>query len=109
MNPEPLVPVSGWIYEENLRPFLEALSWFVGYSSNEDDWVAISHGVKNTFAEKGLWYDYSFVGTCTAHFKVAHDEPGTGIIVLQVNVPQPLNPKLEAAIEIMQHFNLLDR
>ena len=106
MNSEPTVPASGWIFEENLRPFLEVLSRFVGYSLDEDDWTAISHGVKDTFAEKGLWYDYSFLGACTAYLKVAHDEPGTGAIVLQVNVPQALRPKVEATIEIMQHFHL---
>lgn len=44
--------IANWIYEENLKPLLETLSCFVGYSFDESDWVAVSTGIINTNDEE---------------------------------------------------------
>ena len=35
--------VSSWIYDENLRLFMEALAHFAGASFADDDWIGLEH------------------------------------------------------------------
>ena len=37
--------VSDWIWEENLRPFLEVTSWLAGYEFDDPDWDAVTVGL----------------------------------------------------------------
>ena len=96
--------IADWIYEDNLQPFLTALSWFVGYNFDPDDWAAFEFGIKNTDAETNRWFDYTFSGKEKNQIRVANSS-GTGIINLEIEVPASVAPKVEAAIQIMQFFN----
>jgi hypothetical protein len=35
--------VSNWIYDENLRLFMEALAHFAGATFEDDDWIGLEH------------------------------------------------------------------
>lgn len=35
--------VGGWIYDENLRLFMEALAHFAGATFEDDDWTGLEH------------------------------------------------------------------
>ena len=35
--------VGNWIYDENLRLFMEALAHFAGATFDEDEWVGLEH------------------------------------------------------------------
>ena len=48
----------GWIWTDNLRPFLEALSGEIGYAFDDADWTAIEFGLAGTDSEQGPWFDY---------------------------------------------------
>ena len=37
--------VDNWIYDENLRLFMEALAHFAGASFDDDDWVGLEHNL----------------------------------------------------------------
>jgi hypothetical protein len=97
--------VADWIIEENLRPFLTALGWFVGYDFDEDDWTAIRYGIKGTEQDADRWFDYEFAGQHRAYLWLASDT-GTSILHVRVEVPESVVPKVEAALSIFQWFHL---
>ena len=97
--------VRGWVREEGLKPFLTAVSLFVRYDFNLDDWNAIRHGISATFTSKGVWFDYEFAGKDTARVKLGFDEPGTGVVDFDIEVPEGLAPKVEASAEIVNVFD----
>lgn len=68
-----------WIFEDNLRPFLISLGWFVGHVFDESDWIAIRHGIENAHQEQDSWYGFEFAGNSSARFELASD-PGTSVI-----------------------------
>jgi hypothetical protein len=83
--------VSGWILEVNLRPFLTALGWFVGYDFDEDDWTAIHWGIKDTDVEADRWYDYEFAGDELAAIWLPCD-PGSSIVHVRLGVAEGVAP-----------------
>jgi hypothetical protein len=56
--------VEGWIFAENLRPFVEVLASLAGYALYDEqyDWVAIEDGLKDTDADEEKWYTYPLAG-----------------------------------------------
>jgi hypothetical protein len=51
--------VSDWVWYENLRPFLEVVSWLTGYSFDDLDWDAITVGlVEAERTQIDSWFDY---------------------------------------------------
>jgi hypothetical protein len=94
-----------WVFEENLRPFLLTLGWFVGHDLGEDDWTAIRHGIEATDQEADRWFDYEFAGHQGAALGLALD-PGTSVVHVRVEVPASVVPKVETAIAIFQVFRI---
>jgi hypothetical protein len=75
---------AGWIFEENLRPFLAALAWAFTVDFDADDWLAISHGIKATNTDREQWFKYEFNGEGgTLKFAVARDAGG-GVFSIRV-------------------------
>ena len=97
--------LANWVFADNLRPFLLSLGWFVGYAFDEDDWSAIRRGIEGTDEEGDLWFDYEFAGELPARFRIAVD-PGTSVVHVRVAVPAVAEPKVEAALSILQHFRV---
>ncbi|MFE5491175.1 hypothetical protein ACFQ7Z_14650 [Streptomyces virginiae] len=55
--------VGGWIWERNLRSFLELLSHYVGYDFDATDWETVARAVAETDDERTEgWYAYPLVG-----------------------------------------------
>ena len=100
--------LTAWIFEENLRPFLTALAWAFTVKFDADDWLAISHGVKETDADHERWFEYEFSGKGgTVMFGVARD---VGSCVLSVRVHHQENAdKLRAIIMMCQEFSVRER
>ncbi len=97
--------LADWVFADNLRAFLMALSWFLGHPFDDDNWTASHHGVEGTDEEAGRWFDYEFTGEHTARLRLAADR-GTSVIHVRVEVPATAEPKVEAAISIFQHFRV---
>jgi hypothetical protein len=83
-----VVEVSVW--DDNLRPFLTALGWLADYGFDADDWEAVSHGVRNTDAEAGVWFEYELCGRERVPFSVAFDDAGSSIVMVRAAVPAAL-------------------
>lgn len=97
--------IHGWIDEQNLKPFAQCLGWFVQYQMDESDWIALEFGLRQTDSEQDRWFDYSFVGSQQLKFWLACD-PNSAVILVHVEAPEVVKPKIEAAILIMQHFSI---
>jgi hypothetical protein len=94
-----------WVLEDNLRPFLTAVGWIVGYPFDPDDWTAISFGVRETDQEAGRWYAYEFAGRHRAMLSLARD-PGSCVVHVRVGVPSELESQVNLAAEIFTRFRL---
>jgi len=97
----------GWVHEQSLKAFLECIALFLRHNFDDDDWAAIQHGLKDTNTEKGRWFDYEFGGDQKAVLKLGRDDPGTGVVMIDVDVPPALVPKVETALEIVSHFKFI--
>ncbi|MEU6158681.1 hypothetical protein [Streptomyces sp. NPDC047130] len=57
-------PVSGWIWSQNLLPFLQLLSHYVGHAFDGADWQTVAAGIEDTDDERpDGWYAYPLAGT----------------------------------------------
>jgi hypothetical protein len=99
--------VADWIFDENLRPFLTALGWVVGYQFGTDDWEAISTGVRDSDGEADRWYEYEFPGQHPAKLLLACD-PGTSVVQVRASVKDELEPQVRLAVSIFQRFHVRD-
>ncbi|MFF5019341.1 hypothetical protein [Streptomyces sp. NPDC001165] len=56
--------VRGWIWNENVQPFLAILSRYAGYDFDGTDWQAVELGLEATDDEHpDRWYGYPLVGS----------------------------------------------
>lgn len=90
--------VVDWIYRDNLRPFLTALGWVVGYNFDEVDWEAICHGLRETNAEADRWFEYELSGNYRAAFSLALDDGS--VVMARIGVPS----ELESQIRLLREF-----
>jgi hypothetical protein len=84
---------SGWIIDQNLKPFLETLSGFVQYDLNDSDWDAVSFGIRETDSERDVWFDYRLIGNTTIKLRLAHDV-GTSVIFVNVQTGANIGTKV---------------
>ncbi|MEU4094669.1 hypothetical protein [Streptomyces sp. NPDC026673] len=55
--------VGGWVWSENVRPFLELLSHYNGHDFDRTDWETVELGLAGTDDESpDGWYGYPLVG-----------------------------------------------
>lgn len=92
-------------FDDNLTPFMTALGWLVGYRFDDDDQAAISHGLRESDAEAGRWYEYEFNGSQRAVFSLALDDSGGSIVLLRVALPEVLEPQVKLLSEFCWHFH----
>jgi hypothetical protein len=55
------VLAGSWIWHTNLRPLLELVSFYAGYSFDEADWLAIEAGLEALASEKET-FEYPIIG-----------------------------------------------
>jgi len=94
---------SDWILEDNLKPFVETLSGFVGYRFDDRDWDAIRFNLKDTDVEAERWYDYELAGERTAKLRLARD-PGSIVLFVRVQADEDLERRAAVATEIMGSY-----
>lgn len=92
-----------WIIEDNLKPFVETLSGFVGYSFDEWDWDAIYYGVRDTNEEVDRWYQYELIGDRKMKLWLARAD-GSFPIFVRVEADKDLEEKAAIAAGIMQSY-----
>lgn len=101
--------VSDWIFEENLKPFVEMVAFTVGAEFDDNiDWVAISYGIPGTDDDAGQWFEYSFMGTTRLDLALARS-PGATVISVRLDSEQEqpeLRAKLEMLIMVCQDYTL---
>ncbi len=100
--------VAGWIWQDNLEPFLTAISWVVSYSIDDEDWQAIKTGLLETDGDLLRWCSYEFVGIHHLIFRLAVDH-GTEVMQVQLDALAELESQLQLAISVFQHFHLRKR
>jgi hypothetical protein len=97
--------VAGWIFEWNLRPFLEIAARRVGYGFGQDDWNAIHLALPVTDHEHDRWYEYEFGGPHPIRIRLAED-PGSSVVFVEVSCDPDTENELRVVIEIVQEYRL---
>lgn len=83
----------GWIWNENVQPFLALLARYAGYDFDDTDWQAVELGLEATDDEHpDRWYSYPLVGS-DHHVKV-HLAHAVGGEEVSVRVAGTCNPEL---------------
>jgi hypothetical protein len=102
--------VTGWVFEDNLRPLAEVLSGFINYRFDDWDWDAISTGLHGGSGGRlPEWFDYPLVGTPSLTLEVAQ-EAGASVTDVRVHVPDVpmLVGKVEGALAVLSSFLVAD-
>lgn len=97
--------ISGWVYEENLKPLLETVSLFVDYHFGSWNWLAISNGLIETDAEQDQWYEYQLIGSRTVDLKMANDS-GSSVVMIQLQSEPKIEEKIQIAAALFQHYRV---
>ncbi len=95
--------VGGWLFDDNLGPFVNFLADLAGYDLLRDELTAITAGVRETDAEAGRWYEYCLGGKATVTCALARD-PGTCVLHYRVDCPNNLVEQVEVAAGIMAEY-----
>jgi hypothetical protein len=79
--PRPDTALAGsWIWHANLRPFLELVSIYAGYSFDEADWLAVEAGLEARASERET-FDYPIIGRQELGVSVSTD-PGVSDLAI---------------------------
>ncbi|MEV6283519.1 hypothetical protein [Kribbella sp. NPDC051770] len=94
----------GWLDPEQVGPFIEHLSGWIGYAFDLTDWTAFEHGLPRTDLEDNRWFEYPLAGTPELTVRAAYDA-NSGHVTLELT--GAIDPVLAARIETA--FELLSR
>ena len=103
MGVGPLIEIS--FFEVNLRPVLETVGSLANHRFDEDDWIAVSNGIKETDAEADIWYDYEFYETCRIPFHVAFDASGGSIVRFRVDLAAEFESRIHLLGDFCWHYH----
>ncbi|MCO6046008.1 hypothetical protein NG895_19080 [Aeoliella sp. ICT_H6.2] len=95
-----------WIFDENLEAFLGMVGCIVGRPLEDWEYALCVESVNSTNAEEGLWFEHDVNGS-KRHLvlRIAKDEPGTSVFVVEIVVPEDAHELVELAILAAQsHF-----
>jgi hypothetical protein len=94
--------VGGWIFAENVQPFVELLAFLAGYTLYDKayDWVAIEYGIKDTDEETDKWYSYSFAGTRPLVLELARNI-GSSVVSVRVTSDAAITAQLAAQLDLL--------
>ncbi|MFE4695823.1 hypothetical protein ACFRIC_01915 [Streptomyces sp. NPDC056738] len=85
--------VGGWIWNENVQPFLTLLAQYAGYDFDETDWQTVELGLEVTDDEHpDRWYSYTLFGS--AHHLEVHLANAVGGAEVSVRVAGTSDPEL---------------
>jgi hypothetical protein len=95
----------GWISLDNLRPFVFFLADCIGYNLLAGELTAIQHGVADSDAESGKWYDYELVASSMIKLSLGHD-PGTNVVHYRIEAESSVSERISVAADIMAEYVL---
>ncbi|MER6421126.1 hypothetical protein [Streptomyces sp. NPDC001137] len=85
--------VEGWIWNENVQPFLALLARYVNYDFDGTDWQVVELGLEATDDEhRDRWYSYPLVGS--DHHLEVHLAKAVGGDEVSVRVAGTSNPEM---------------
>ena len=98
-----MVVIAGWVFEDNIVPFLEHVSTYIGYKYDDLDEVALTGALEGTDDESvDSWYSYPLHGTPPLAVALAQAVDGS---VVSVRVEGDIDVVLAARIYTL--FDLL--
>jgi hypothetical protein len=104
--------ISAWIWEGNLRPFLEMVALLVKCPFDADNWTAIQYGVRDTDNDADKRYTYPLLGEPELLVEVAA-EPGASTIMVYLSSEAILTAELRAQIttliNVCQNYSVVVR
>ncbi len=101
------VDLGDWVFEENLKPWLEIVSKVVGCDFDDLDWDAVAAGITDSDAERSCWYEHP-LGEGPSHVKLAR-ELGSAVVALKMVVPEATADRVKLAVLIAQTYRLTPR
>ncbi|MDN3028363.1 hypothetical protein [Streptomyces sp. S.PB5] len=85
--------VEGWIWDENVQPFMALLARYVSYDFDGTDWQVVELGLEATDDEHpDRWYSYPLVGS--SHHLDVHLAKAVGGHEVSVRVVGTTDPEL---------------
>ena len=92
--------VSNWIYDENLRLFMEALAHFAGASFADDDWIGLEHDLllrrDQLDQERHIQWP---LGTRTIHL---YYQPGSSAVSFQIEADHDFELRADTLVYPLQ-------
>ena len=101
-----------WVPPQNLRPFLETISRWVGYTFDDTDWAAIADGVEGTDADARQWYTYPICGVPRLDVAVANNvghDPVSIRVLAAADVPDLVRVQIAATAEIFNSYDISEQ
>ncbi|MET7400147.1 hypothetical protein ABZS66_42345 [Dactylosporangium sp. NPDC005572] len=96
--------IDGWVFEDNLVPFLEHVSRYIGYAYDHLDEAALTGALDDTDDDDDpdRWFSYPLSGTPSLLVSLARSDGGS---VVSIQVKGAIDAVLAARIETL--FDLL--
>lgn len=94
--------MGGWIFRENLKPFVALLAQIAGYDlyDEDSDWVAIKYGIKNTNVDADQWHTHLLAGAQPLTLELALN-PGSRVVSVYVRSATPVAPEVAAQLDLL--------
>lgn len=92
--------VGNWIYDENLRLFMEALAHFAGAPFDDDDWSHLEHDLilRRDQLDAERQVDWP-LGEHTVHL---YYEPGSSAVSFQINADHDFELRADTLVYLLQ-------
>jgi hypothetical protein len=100
--------VSGWVFDSNLRPFLECLSVDAGYDFDDDDWMAVHFGLlKGVPVDPGceIEFEYPLIGPRQIELRMRY-ELGDCAVMFELRADAALEARAEAYATIASRYEI---
>ena len=99
--------VKTWIFEDNLRPFLQTLAWLVDYAFSEEDWMAISYEIEDPDDDEKRSTQYRFEGQ-KLPTKISIDRDATtSTVAVVVDIVDDLANAVKTAGSIFSTYRVI--
>jgi hypothetical protein len=92
--------VSDWIFDENLRLFMEALAHFAGATFDDDDWTGLEHDLilRRDQLDRERHVEWQ-LGTRTIHLFY---EPGSSAVSFQLEADREFELRADTLVYPLQ-------
>ena len=95
-----------FVQREQLFPFLAVIAELAGYSFDDSDRDAIYAGLLGTDRDAEDWFDYQLAGPRTVRLRLAHDEPGSGLVWIVAHAEPELDAEIRGAYAVVSNYEL---